>query len=118
MINIEQYKPKSNITKEILRTNNFKYIDGYYSYRFPVYKYKKEPTLWCNIYINLESNCCSFNVTDTNFKTYPAFFNREYGGLNKVVETIERKIRTQLNNFIKSEILIKSKNKKKKKGDV
>ena len=117
MINIENYKPNSKLTKDILRANNFKYIDGYYSYRFPVYKYKKTPVLWCNIYINLESNCCNYNVTDSNFKIYPAFFDREYGGVNKVVENIDRKIRTQLNIFIKDEILVRNK-KNKKKGRV
>lgn len=106
MINIEQYKPSSEVTKEILRENNFRYMDGYYSYRFPVHKYKKEPTLWCFIYINLERNSCNFNVTDSNFNTYPAFFNQN-DQKNKVVETVERKINEQLNTFIKDKILKK-----------
>ena len=42
MINIEQYKPHNEVTKEILRDNNFRYMDGYYSYRFPVLKHKKD----------------------------------------------------------------------------
>jgi hypothetical protein len=117
MINIEQYKPHNEVTKEILRDNNFRYMDGYYSYRFPVLKYKKDTTLWCNIYINLEHKCCGFTVNDTNFNTYPAFFNREYGGTNhQVVEKVEAKIETQLASFVKDKILYKKEKKSKKEG--
>ena len=113
MIDITQYKPHSEVTKEILRDNNFRYMDGYYSYRFPVLKYKKDATLWCNIYVNLEHNCCGFTVTDSNFNTYPAFFNREYGK-NKAVEKAEKKIEIQLNTFVNDKILYKKKKKEKK----
>ena len=116
MINIEQYKPNSEVTKNILKDNNFKYIDGYYSYRFPVYKYKKETTLWCNIYINLDNNCCGYNVTDSNFNTYPAFFNREYSGINVVVQKAENKIKAQLDKLVKDKILYKKNKKEKKEG--
>ena len=116
MIDITQYKPHSEVTKELLRDNNFKYMDGYYSYRFPVLKYKKDPTLWCNIYINVEHNCCGFSVTDSDFNTYAAFFNREYGGINKAVEKAEIKIQTQLDNLVKNKILYKKGKKNKKEG--
>lgn len=116
MINIEQYKPHNEVTKEILRDNNFRYMDGYYSYRFPVLKYKKDTTLWCNIYINLEHKSCGFTVNDTNFNTYPAFFNREYGGINKAVEKVEEKINAQLGMLVKDKILYKKEKKNKKVG--
>ena len=112
MINIEQYKPHSEVTKEMLRENNFKYMDGYYSYRFPVLKYKKDATLWCSIYVNLEHNCCGFTVTDSEFNTYPAFYRREYGR-NIAVEKAEKKIEEQFNILVKNKILYK---KKKKEG--
>jgi hypothetical protein len=111
MVDIKQYKPHSNVTKEMLRDNNFKYIDGDYSYRFPVIKYKKNPIIWCNILVNMEQNWCGFNVTDSNFNTYPAYFNRKYGGVNKVVETIDKKIKRQLDIFVKNNILKKKKQK-------
>lgn len=116
MINIEQYKPHNEVTKEILRDSNFRYMDGYYSYRFPVLKYKKDTTLWCNIYVNLEHKRCGFTVTDSDFNTYPAFFNREYGGINKAVEKVEEKINAQLASFVKDKILYKKEKKNKKAG--
>ena len=111
MINIQQYKPHSELTKEILKDNNFKYIDGYYSYRFPVYKYKRTPIIWCNLYMDLENKTLNLNVFDENNNTYASFFNRTYGGENKVVESVEKKIKTQLGVFVKNKILKKVGNK-------
>ena len=107
MINTQQYKSHSELTKEILEENNFKYVDGYYSYRFPVYKYKKEPIIWCNLYMDLESKRINLNVMDANNNTYAAFFNRVYGGENKVIESIDKKIKTQLGTLVKNNILKK-----------
>lgn len=107
MIDIEQYKPNPKVTKNILRDNNFKHMYGDYLYRFPVIKYKKNPIIWCSIYINIESNWCGFNVTDSNFNTYPAFYNREYGGENRVVKLIDKKIRRQLDILVRNNILKK-----------
>ena len=107
MFNIQQYKPHSELTKDMLRDNNFKYVDGYYSYRFPVYKYKKEPVIWCNICMDLENKRLNLNVMDVNNNTYAAFYNRAYGGANKVVESIDKKIKAQLGVFVKNKILKK-----------
>lgn len=107
MVNIHNYKPYSDVTKETLKENNFKCIDGCYSYRFPVYKYKKEIIMWCNIYVDADNNMCGISVYDQNNSTYPAFFNRKYGGKNKVVESIDRKINSQLGVFVKNKILKK-----------
>ena len=107
MVNIQLYKLNSDITKSILEENNFKYVDGYYSYRFPVYKYKKEILLWCNIYVEFEEKTCGINVIDQNNHTYAPFFNRAYGGENKVVDSIDRKINSQLGTFVKVKILKK-----------
>lgn len=106
-MNINNYKPNSELTKEILKENNFRYIDGIYSYRFPVYSYNKIPLLWCFLYIDIENNSCNINVLDNNDNTYASFFNRSYGGRNMVVESIDRKINTQLRTFVKLEILKK-----------
>lgn len=107
MINIQNYKPHSDVTKEMLKENNFKYIDGIYSYRFPVYKNKKEPIMWCNLYIDTENNLCNIQVSDQNNTTYAPFFNREYSANNQVVEQIDKKINAQLGVFVKSKILKK-----------
>lgn len=111
MINIQNYKPVKNITKDILKENNFRNIDGYYSYRFPVYSYKKEPLLWAIFYIDLENSTCSINVIDNNNNTYAAYYNTTYGQNNKVVEIIHKKIETQLNIFIKNKLIKKKKTK-------
>ena len=105
-MNIENYKPNSKLTKEILKENNFRYIEGVYSYRFPVYKYKKETTLWCTLYIDIENDSCNLNIFDQNNNTYAPFFNRTYGGENKVVESIDRKISVweRLNPIIKEKV--------------
>lgn len=107
MINIQNYKPNSELTKEILKENNFKYIDGLYSYRFPVYKNKKEPMIWCNLYVDIESSSCNLQVTDQSNTTYAPFFNRAYSTNNQVVEQIDKKINSQLSVFVKSKILKK-----------
>ena len=111
MVNIHKYKPHSNVTKEMLKDNNFKYIDGFYLYRFPVYKHKKLPIMWCNLYVDVENNLCVINVYDQNNFTYPAFYNRTYGGKNKVVESIDRRINSQLGILVKNKILKKRGNK-------
>lgn len=107
MIDIHKYKPHSKVTKDMLKDNNFKYIDGYYSYRFLVYKYKKEPILWCNLYVDIENNSCNFNVMDNGNDTYAPFFNRRYGVKNEVVESIDRKINAQLGMLVKNKIIKK-----------
>ena len=107
MVNIHLYKPHSDVTKNAFQENNFKYIDGCYSYRFSVYKYKKETLLWCNIYVDVENNSCSINVYDQNNNTYAPFFDRRYAANNKVVESIDRRINTQLGIFVKNKILKK-----------
>lgn len=106
-MNIKNYKPNSELTKELLRENNFRYIDGIYSYRFPVYKYKKEPILWCTLYLDVENNSCGLSVFDQSNNTYAPFFNRKYGGKNMVVESIDKIIENQINSFIKAGILKK-----------
>lgn len=117
---ISNYKLTSEATKEKLKENNFVYIDGYYSYRFPVYKYKKDILLWCLIYIDLEEKNFSVNVVKSyNNSTYPAFYNRKYGK-NRMVESIDRKIKQQLDILIKDNIIkkeLKKKTKYKKKDD-
>jgi hypothetical protein len=114
MINIQEYKPNPKLTREQLFENNFRYIDGCYSYRFPVCKYKKETTLWGVFIINLETKTCDITVVNNSFDTYPAYHNRTYGSNNNVIEAIDKKIKSQINLFIKHEIITK---KNKKRGE-
>ena len=107
MIDIQQYKPHSDVTKEMLKENNFKFIDGCYSYRFSVYKNKKEPLLWCNLYVDIENNSCNIQVADQNNNTYAPFFDRRYCTNNEVVENIEKNIKSQFGTFVKGKILKK-----------
>ena len=107
MVNITNYKPHSEVTKEMLKDNNFKFMDGIYVYRFPVYKYKKEPMLWCNIYVDIENDICNLQVVDQRNNTYAPFFNREYSANNVVVEYIDKRIASQIGVFVKSKILKK-----------
>jgi len=105
MVNMQNYKPVKNITKDMLKENNFRNIDGYYSYRFPVYSYKKDPLLWATFYIDLDNFNCSINVTDNNGNTYAAYYNTVYGQNNKVVDIINKRIETQLSVFIKNKLI-------------
>lgn len=113
MINMQNYKPSKGLTKEILRENNFKYMDGYYTYRFSVYNYKKEPLLWAVLYLDLDNMRCSINVVNDKNNTYPAYHNRD-GCKNDVVDAIDKKIKTQINKLVKEEILVQKKEKVKK----
>ena len=107
MINIQNYKPHADVTKEMLQKNNFKYIDGIYSYRFSVYKNQKEPMLWCILYVDVENNLCSIQVTDSNNSTYPPYFNREYSTNNKVVESIDKKVQGVIGTLVRKKIIKK-----------
>lgn len=102
----KQYKLVQSTTIEQLKNNNFRYIDGLYSYKFPVYKYQKDVLLWGFILVDFENKASSINVTDSNNYTYAAYHNRKYGR-NKVVESIDRKISKQMNIFIKDKIFTK-----------
>ena len=104
MINTRIYKPHSNVTKDILKDNNFKYIDGYYSYRFPVYKSNKTIVLWGLISLDIENKTCYINVIDNSNNTYAAYHNRVYGR-NEVVNKIDLLIKEKMNQFVKMKIV-------------
>lgn len=115
MINMYQYKPHINLTKEQLFENNFKYIDGCYSYRFPVCKYKKETTLWGVFIINLDTQTCDITVVNNSFVTYAAYHNRTYGANDSVIEVIDKKIKSQINTLLKNEVISKVERKSERK---
>ena len=98
------YKPTKEVTKTILTNNHFKYIDGYYSFRFPVYKSNKMTVLWGLINLDLENYACYINVVDNFNHTYPAYHNRIYGK-NEVVDKIDLLINAQMKQFVKMKIV-------------
>ena len=109
-MNIQDYKPHSKLTKKQLFENDFKYIDGCYSYRFPVYKYKKETILWGIFMINLDTKSCDITVVNNSYNTYSAFHNRTYG-INKIIENVDDKIKIQINLLVKNKIIVKKRGK-------
>lgn len=101
------YKPHKTVTEEMLINNGFKNIDGFYSYKFPVYKdTKKTSLLWGVINLDLENKYCYVTVVNSANNIYAAFHNREYGK-NEVVTKIDQSIAEQINKFVKAKILYK-----------
>ena len=95
---------KPNITKQWLLSNNFRYNTrlsdeeiAVYTYRFPVYKYKKFTTLECELSIVLGDHKVKINVYDYNTSAvYATFYYYEYGNYNKMLEVIWGNIEKQL----------------------
>ena len=96
-----EYKLKA--TKDELYSKGFHYnklmsdMDSYfYSLRFPVLKYKKTPTLECELSVELQTGDVIINVF--NYGTcdiYPPFYNNEYGKF-ETLDVIHSAIKTQL----------------------
>lgn len=95
---------KQNISKECLTSNGFKYRKSLsdeetniYTYRFPVFKYKRMTVLECELNISLEDGEVKLNVFDygTNDK-FAAFYYCEYGNYDKMLQIIWNKIEYML----------------------
>ncbi len=95
---------KQNISKEWLTSNGFKYRESLsdeetniYTYRFPVFKYKRMTVLECELNISLEDGEVKLNVYDygTNDK-FAAFYYCEYGNYDKMLQIIWNKIEYML----------------------
>lgn len=95
---------KQNISKEWLVENGFKYSKSLsdeethvYTYRFPVFKYKRMTVLECELNIALEDGEVKLNVYDygTNDK-FAAFYYCEYGNYDKMLKIIWNKIEYML----------------------
>lgn len=98
-----EYKLKT--TKDDLYSKGFHYNKlmsddtDFYSVRFPVHKYKKIPTLECELAVELQTGKIIINVYNygTN-ERYIHFYNNEYGicevltSINKVIEEYLKKI--------------------------
>lgn len=74
-----------------------------YMYEFPVYLYKGRPNIVCKLGINEDNNEVWYQVCDTEGRTYSAYYNRKYGK-SKVIPTIDRNIKKQLNKLGAKEV--------------
>lgn len=99
--NMEYFK--SAVTRDWLYNNGFKF-DKYrsdyemsvYSKRIPVYKYNLTIILEAEIAIE-ETGKTTVDVYDNGtHNPYPPFYNIEYGREDKVLETVTKKIETEL----------------------
>lgn len=94
----------SSLIKACLLHNGFRYNKAFsttdsdiYTYRFPVYKYKKFTVLECELNIFMKDGNVSINVYNygTNDK-YAPFYHLEYGNYNKILKIINEKIDKEL----------------------
>lgn len=91
MIKQKEYR----IDIQNLKNKEFKYNyqEDYYTYIFPVYKYKKKSLLFCKIYI-YSDGIVKYNVEDNNGNTYANYYNREYGA-NELLTIIDSTIKKE-----------------------
>ncbi|MDE7339310.1 MAG: hypothetical protein K2N80_01950 [Lachnospiraceae bacterium] len=94
----------SSLIKACLLHHGFRYNKAFsttdldiYTYRFPVYKYKKFIVLECELNIFMEDGKVSINIYNygTNDK-YAPFYHLEYGNYDKMLKIINEKIDKEL----------------------
>ena len=96
-----EYKLK--ITKDELYRKGFHYnklmsddISDFYSLRFPALKYKKIPTLDCELTVELQTGKVLINVFNSGTNDiYTPFYNCEYGKY-ETLNAIDKAIKDQL----------------------
>lgn len=98
---------KKNVSQEWLLAHGFHYSRVYsdfygdaYTYVFPVYKYKNNTVLECELCIYLDGEV-RVNVYDYNTKEiYHSFYNNTYDGIdNTVLKVVNRNISNKLKKF-------------------
>lgn len=96
------YKIKDS-SKEFLQNNGFHFSsrfsdseNTYYTYRFPVYKYKGKTDLLCTLTVDIQTKEVTIDVHDTQMKTYAPFYNDKYCTNNKVVDSVNTAIINKL----------------------
>lgn len=79
-----------------LKDKGFKYNyqEKYYTYDFPVYRYKRKPLIFCKVFIYEEDKTVRFEIVDANNNLYASYYNREYGK-NELLENIDSAIRKE-----------------------
>jgi len=66
--------------------------DGFYTYRFPVHKYKKYTTLECKLILIEGETSIKIDVYDESGAFYNPFYFVEYGDYGDIVYSINKKI--------------------------
>lgn len=79
-----------------LKDNGFRYNyqEKYYSYDFPVYKYKRKPLIFCNIFVYEEDKTVRYEITDMDNNIYASYYNRQYGK-NELLTIIDSTIKKE-----------------------
>ncbi len=93
-----------NITKqELIGKHGFTRFGDTISFRFPVYKHKERPLIFCEFALNEEENQIHVNVVDHNGNSYN--YNKEYYGKSLLISKINHKINNEINKLIKAGII-------------
>ena len=95
---------KSDMTKEWLLSNGFRYNRLFsstdadvYTYKFPVYKYEKFTILECELKVILGESNVYIDVYDYNtLNKYAPFYCLGYGNYSKMLKEIWQKIDREL----------------------
>jgi len=96
------YKMK-DVNKDKLQSLGFRYSksnsdseNNFYLYRFPVHKYKKLTTIFCELLVEEKSGCAVINVYDANGNFYTPFYHDRYGNFSIMSTRIEKNILKEL----------------------
>ena len=91
-----------DLSKSKLKELGFRYDSkaDCYVYKFPVYNYKKQPVLFCKIWVDNEEdrNIIMYGVFEANDTLYPGYYNDEYG-YNITIEEIDKAILHKLKDL-------------------
>lgn len=102
IVNVERH-----LTKQWFLANNFRYNKSFsdkdtevYTYRFPVFRYSIYITLECELRAIVGENKIQIDVYDCNTRDkYAPFYYCEYGDFDRILKTIEARIRKELNKL-------------------
>ncbi len=98
------YETQEHITSSLLYKYKFhKNLENNMVYRFPVYKYKNKPLIYCDFIFNEEEKQIHINCFDTNNNS--CAYNEEYYGKSDVAEIVNKNIQKELNFLIKEGVI-------------
>lgn len=98
------YKLNNDISEKILiEQYDFHRYNNEIVYRFPVYKYNNKPLIFGEFIYNEEENQLHIRAIDHNGYNYN--YNEEYFGISKLIENINSKINTKINEFQKKGVI-------------
>ena len=90
-----------DLSKTKLKELGFRYDSKLecYIHKFPIYKYKKQPVIFCKIGINEEDNYSIwYNICEANDTLYAGYYNEEYGH-NNLIDKIDKSILHKLKDL-------------------